>query len=57
VITKTSLPTSPTKCSYSGCAYYKEGAGVCSSPRLNRGNSDAACFRTPPKKVLAWLEK
>ena len=47
------LPNVATPCPKSMCAYNTEG--ICDDPRINKGNGDAACHRTPNKDVLKML--
>ena len=48
-----SLPNSPTPCPKGHCIYNE--AGICDSPQINKGNSDAACFRMSNKSVITFL--
>ncbi len=52
-ITLSSLPSSQTPCPKDHCIYNE--AGCCDSPQINKGNSDAACFRMGNKSVLAFM--
>ncbi len=47
------LPASPTPCAQT--CVYAEG-GVCSEPRVNKGNGDAVCHTWTNKRLLAALE-
>lgn len=54
-VTKRSIPDQPRLCIMALCVYNREGGGICSDPRTNRGNSDALCYRVLPRIVLGWL--
>lgn len=49
------IPMKPMKCSVSNCVYIKDG--ICDFPKSNRGNSDAACYNIPKKKLITWLSE
>jgi hypothetical protein len=61
-ITEDQLPLMAEPCIKKDCVY-NDGhdapggsfAGMCDSPQINRGNSDAKCHKTTPRTVLKWL--
>jgi hypothetical protein len=53
-ITKRNIPNELCQCIKSDCVYNDEDS-LCDEPRINRGNSDAKCFRIRPRIVLTWL--
>lgn len=50
-----SLPRKPAKCAINKACVYKDAAGICDAAWVNKGNSDAACFRMNNRDVLASL--
>lgn len=52
-ITLRFLPSTPTPYPKSDCVYNDKR--FCDSPQVNKGNSDAACFRVSNKSILAFL--
>ncbi len=48
------LPNSWTQCQTRRCVY--NTGGLCDMPRINKGNSDAACHRMGNAALFAWLE-
>lgn len=48
------IPCWPQFCAVSGCVY-RDRAGVCDEPRINKGNSDARCHSMLNKELLALL--
>lgn len=52
-LTFRSLPYAPTPCPKGTCVYNE--SGICSSPQVNKGNSDASCFDMSNKGLLALL--
>lgn len=49
------LPLTPTCCHYDKPCVYRDQHLLCDQPRINKGNSDAACFRLRNKDVLGFL--
>lgn len=48
------LPNTWTQCKTQRCVY--NTGGWCDMPRINKGNSDAACHRMSNVRLFAWLE-
>jgi hypothetical protein len=53
-IQKRNIPSELVKCNLWGCAY-NSILGFCDDPRINKGNSDAACHRMSNKRLLTHL--
>ena len=51
------IPNSPTRCLLKRECVYRDHEGVCDEPRINKGNSDAACHTMSNKALLELLEK
>ena len=49
------LPGIPTRCSLARDCVYRV-AGVCDEPKVNKGNSDAACYGMSNKDIADRLE-
>jgi hypothetical protein len=50
------IPATLTKCPLHGCVYNSK-LGFCDNPRINKGNSDAACHRKTNRDLLMLLDK
>jgi hypothetical protein len=48
------IPRTPTPCPVENCVY-RDDNGICDEPRINKGNSDAKCFRMSNKALLVIL--
>lgn len=47
------IPNTSTNC-YLHCEYSNNT--ICDNPRLNKGNSDATCFKFTNKKLVEYLK-
>lgn len=54
-VSRNDLPNIRTICSVSKWCCYRSESGDCDEPRINKGNSDAACHRTTNKDLLKRL--
>ena len=52
-VQKAELPLDQRECPYNKCVYNADG--ICPEPRINKGNSDAACHKLSNKKLLKIL--
>jgi hypothetical protein len=51
---KSMLPMTPHNCQQRDCVYNDDG--ICDNPRINKGNSDAFCWRKNIITVWQWIE-
>jgi len=56
-VSKYSLPGAPSACRLDRPCVYRHAHRICDNPRLNKGNSDAACFRLNNRALLPLLHK
>lgn len=49
------LPDTMVKCGVPKSCPYMNSVGYCDDPRINKGNSDAACHRMGNRELLEYL--
>lgn len=49
------IPAAPTPCRKPGHCVYRDENEICDEPRINKGNSDAACHGMSNKDLLELL--
>jgi hypothetical protein len=54
-VSKAMLPASKCLCRVNNWCVYRSKYDSCDNPRINKGNSDAACWRLSNKALLAVL--
>ena len=49
------IPNWPTRCTLAKSCVYRDQAGACDEPRINKGNGDSACHRMNNRDLLVHL--